>query len=111
MRSNRRMSRQPGQPRGCAWRSRSLHRPSAAIRGSASASPSACSPPQPELALRGDPIAESDSDLSAPAVPRLGLDLRLLRPLGQLWMRYIIAESPDGLILIDQQAAHARRWR
>lgn len=36
------------------------------------------------------------------------LNLTLLRPIGQLHERYIIAEAGAGLVLIDQQAAHAR---
>lgn len=42
-----------------------------------------------------------------PAASVGALDLTLLRPLGQLHQRYIIAESGAGLVLIDQQAAHA----
>jgi DNA mismatch repair protein MutL len=42
-----------------------------------------------------------------PAITPL-ISLPLLRVLGQLERKYIIAEGPDGLYLIDQHAAHER---
>lgn len=39
-------------------------------------------------------------DLHAPAEP--------LRPIAQLWDSYILAEGPEGLLIIDQHLAHER---
>ncbi len=40
--------------------------------------------------------------------PRLMTSLPVLRVVGQVMNRYILAEGPDGLYLIDQHAAHER---
>jgi DNA mismatch repair protein MutL len=47
------------------------------------------------------------SEAPVPAITPL-ISLPLLRVLGQLARKYIIAEGPDGLYLIDQHAAHER---
>ena len=54
------------------------------------------------------PALPADDQLQDRAAGAGTLDLTLLRPIGQLHQRYIMAESGVGLVLIDQQAAGAR---
>ncbi len=54
------------------------------------------------------PETEDRVATSAPGVPMQSAALPVLRVLGQLSATYIIAESEDGLYLIDQHAAHER---
>jgi DNA mismatch repair protein MutL len=42
------------------------------------------------------------------AIPSLMTLLPVLRGVGQVMNRYIVAEGPDGLYLVDQHAAHER---
>jgi len=44
----------------------------------------------------------------APAAAQGTGRLPTLRPLGQILRTYLLAEAPDGLVLIDQHAAHER---
>jgi DNA mismatch repair protein MutL len=76
------------------------------------------------LAGRPGPSTEPDLNLEGSAVrevpePGRGLRFQELRLLGQLLATYLVLESPDGLVLVDQHAAHERvlferlreRWR
>ncbi|RLT36588.1 MAG: DNA mismatch repair endonuclease MutL [Chloroflexi bacterium] len=49
------------------------------------------------------PMVERDT-----AAPRADAGVPLLRPLGQVESTYIVAESSDGMVLVDQHAAHER---
>ncbi|HEU4753442.1 MAG TPA: DNA mismatch repair endonuclease MutL [Armatimonadota bacterium] len=42
------------------------------------------------------------------AIPHLAPGARPLRPIAQLWSSYILAEGPDGVVIIDQHLAHER---
>lgn len=66
-----------------------LHQPSGAIAPASHSGPVPGSTDESSIALRGE-------------------HLRALRPLGQVHRSYIIADSPEGLYIIDQHAAHER---
>ncbi len=60
---------------------------------------------------RAAAAGEGGASASAPSPQQEqapGLRLATLRPLGQLLATYLLLEAPDGLILVDQHAAHER---
>ena len=63
-----------------------------------------------ESRIVGEPEPHSSSH-SLPVPPSPGLPVSKLPPLriiGQVGQTYIVAESPDGMYLVDQHAAHER---
>jgi DNA mismatch repair protein MutL len=60
-------------------------------------------PPTPSLAL-----AESANNFLRPTEEAPAADTRLGTPRAQLHRTYILAETPTGIVLVDQHAAHER---
>jgi DNA mismatch repair protein MutL len=57
------------------------------------------------------PRGKGEIDTNAPlpeTAPSLMASLPVLRVVGQVMNKYIVAEGPDGLYLVDQHAAHER---
>ncbi len=75
-----------------------------------SAGESAGLPPMPRMALPRTSAAVAESAPTLALGPTAGERHRLppLRMVGQLHRTFIIAEGPQGLVLIDQHAAHER---
>jgi DNA mismatch repair protein MutL len=60
-------------------------------------------PPTPSLAL-----AESANNFLRPTAEAPATETRLGAPRAQLHLTYILAETPTGIVLVDQHAAHER---
>lgn len=58
--------------------------------------------------LPGIYTAEDSRGEAGAAPARAGLSLRDVRVVGQVFDSYVVAESRDGLVLVDQHAAHER---
>lgn len=54
------------------------------------------------------PLAPTPAEVVAVAAPAAALRFVDLRYLGQVHRTYLVCESPEGLILLDQHAAHER---
>ena len=86
-----------------------------AVRGALTGStPYRMPAPAPATAMQGEwrpRLHEAPARLAEPVpsiAPRAAVTDSPLRPLGQVLDGYLVAESADGVVLIDQHAAHER---
>ena len=80
---------------------------SAAPAGEAAAGPPPIQEP-PGLAPPPEAIGADPPSLGQPPMPGLEVPLAQIRPIAQLWRSFILAEGPEGLLIIDQHLAHER---
>ncbi|NMA47667.1 MAG: DNA mismatch repair endonuclease MutL [Lentisphaerae bacterium] len=75
-----------------------------------SASPSATRPitPQAPETQKSPPAAAAVPSAIPSSSPLVNKDLAQLRLCGRLGRRYVLAEAPTGLVVVDLQAAHQR---
>lgn len=76
--------------------------------GSLDGQPFRAATEQTELVLNWDRQSEEAAPAAEPLPDEAENELPMMRVVGQVGASYIITEGPDGMFLIDQQAAHER---